>query len=197
MIRKPPNERHDSRAMGMMYQWGRKDPFLGAVAYESNSQVVYDGLNYGSVEAGEETSTLSYATRNPSKAIMGQADGDGDWLSEHDNTLWGEVKTIYDPCPRGWKVPSRPIYQDKVVSSVFDCGMEMDGIWYPASGFHHPISFNLNQVGNEGHYWYATPSDNGHSYTFYFSSDNQTVDLVNHTDAKSQLNTIRCIEDDE
>lgn len=188
------NTMYDSRAMGMMYQWGRKDPFLGAVFYDSNSQVLYSGT-HGSVEASNETSTLFYSLRNPAMAIMDEADGDGDWLIEHENALWGEEKTMYDPCPRGWKVPSRPVFQEHSVESVYQYGMQMDGVWYPATGFRHSVSFNLNRVGQEGHYWYVTPKDDGHAYSFFFDSDNQTVDLTNHDSPKAQLNAIRCVED--
>ena len=189
------NTMYDSRAMGMMYQWGRKDPFMGAVAYDSNTQAMYEG-EYGSVEASAENSTLLYSLRNPNKAIMDEADGDGDWLLEHENALWGAEKTMYDPCPRGWKVPSRPIYNEHSVTSQFQYGLNMDGIWYPATGFHHSVSFNLNQVGQEGHYWYSTPKDDGNAYSFFFDSGHETVDLANHASPKAQLNAIRCMKDE-
>ena len=195
------NTAYDSRAMGMMYQWGRKDPFMGAVAYDSNTQVVYEAYNYGeygTAEASTETSTLSYATKHPGLAIMDSSDGDGDWLDEHNNALWGETKTMYDPCPRGWKVPARPIYNEHTVSSKYQYGMEMDGIWYPAAGYHHSVSFNLNSVGFEGHYWYATPKDDGNAYSLYFNSTEgeETLDLTNQATPKAQLNSIRCVKDE-
>lgn len=190
------NTKYDSRAMGMMYQWGRKDPFMGASAYDSNSQAVYDG-EHGSVKASAENSKLIYSLRNPSKAIMDDG-GDGDWLSSHENALWGEDKTIYDPCPPGWKVPARPVFNTlHSVTSVFSYGLQMDGIWYPAAGFHHYVSFNLNKVGNEGHYWYSTPKDDGHAYSFFFDAPNKTVDLANHYTPKAQLNAIRCMKDEQ
>ncbi len=195
------NTTYDSRAMGMMYQWGRKDPFMGAIAYDSNTQAVYEAYSYaeyGSAEASAETSTLSYAVRHPGLAIMDSPEGDGDWLDEHENALWGEEKTIYDPCPRGWKVPTRPVYDEHSVSCRYQYGMEMDGIWYPAAGYHHSVSFNLNSVGQEGHYWYATPKDDGTAYSLYFNSreGEETLDLVNHATPKAQLNSIRCVKDE-
>ena len=193
------NTMYDSRAMGMMYQWGRKDPYMGAAAYDSNSEVLYEAYNsaeYGSVEASASSSTLAYALRHPGYAIMDEASGDGDWLDEHENALWGEEKTLFDPCPPGWIVPPRPIYNNHSVSSQYQYGMQMDGIWYPATGFHHPVSFNLNKVGMEGHYWYSTPKDDGHAYSFFFDSDNETVDLANHYSAKAQANAVRCMKDE-
>lgn len=190
------NTMYDSKAMGMMYQWGRKDPYLGAVAYDSNSQVVYESREYGYVEASQATSTLAYSLRHPGKAIMDEESGDGDWLEEHENALWGDSKTMYDPCPQGWKVPSRPIYNEHSVTCVYQYGLLMNDIWYPATGFHHCVSFNLNCVGLEGHYWFATPKDDGNAYSFFFDSANETVDLSNHYSPKAQLNAIRCMKDE-
>lgn len=197
------NEMNVSKSMGMMYQWGRKDPFMGAIAYDSNSQAIYqtyDAYNaeYGFLNASEQNSTLLNSLRNPAKAIMDEDEGDGDWLIEHENALWGNTKTMYDPCPPGWKVPSRPIYDSKSVTSIYNYGLSMDGIWYPATGYHHRVSFNLNNVGQEGHYWYATPKDDGNAYSFYFNSTtgNETVDLANHYTPKAQLNAIRCVKDE-
>ena len=127
---------------------------------------------------------------------MDEAEGDGDWLDEHENALWGAAKTFYDPCPPGWKVPARPIYGEHSVSSVYLYGMEMDGVWYPATGYRHRVSSNLNEVGREGHYWYSTPRDDGHAYSFYFNSGSTTVDLANHYSPKAQLNAIRCMKDE-
>ena len=189
------NTKYDGRAMGLTYQWGRKDPYMGAVAYDSNSPFYCSG-EYGIVEPSASTSTLAYAIRHPGYAILDEAGGDGDWLDEHENALWGEEKTIFDPCPPGWKVPSRPIYNSHSVSSQFQYGMQMDGIWYPANGFRHPVSFNLNNVGLEGHYWYSTAKDDCHAYSFFFDSDNETVDLANHYSAKAQANAVRCMKDE-
>lgn len=192
------NAQNTSQSMGMMYQWGRKDPFMGAVAFDSNSQVVYETYSqaeYGSVEASESTSNLAYSLRHPGIAVMDEINGDGDWLSQHNNALWGPAKTMYDPCPPGWKVPSRPIYNNKVVASEYNYGMLMNDVWYPAAGFHHSYSFNLNEVGKEGHYWYATPASDGSAYAFYFNSRDKVVDLANHADPKAQCNSVRCMKE--
>ena len=39
--------------------------------------------------------------------VLGSADNDYDWLyTSHDDNLWSsEQKSIYDPCPRGWRIP--------------------------------------------------------------------------------------------
>jgi hypothetical protein len=93
---------NDPKALGLFYQWGRKDPFLGS---SSISQPLYaiSTRNLKVITNTPETATLSFATANPHKFIL--ANEGGDWLATKDNSLWGSTKTIYDPCPAGWRVP--------------------------------------------------------------------------------------------
>lgn len=85
-------------ADGMFYQWGRKDPFVG--------KGKFIGDKPDPVSSRSSTGTIAYATQHPTTFILANPDN-GDWL--YTGTIsdrWGEAKTIYDPCPEGWKVPS-------------------------------------------------------------------------------------------
>ena len=53
--------------------------------------------------------------------ILGVEESGYDWLySDHDNELWGAVKTVYDPCPKGWKVPDKDVYADFMIGDDHD-----------------------------------------------------------------------------
>ena len=186
-----------SESLGLMYQWGRKDPFLCARAWDSNAQAEFWGTNE-SVDASAETSTLQYAISHPTSFIEGSTN----WLATALNGLWGPVKTIYDPCPPGWKVPSRPVWSSAHATvAEYDPvskGLTMDGKWYPAAGYRYSESFNHHNVGLEGHYWYATDHDDGTAHAFYFyyeSSTTTDIDLNGHTDKKAQANSVRCVRE--
>ncbi len=70
----------------------------------------------------------------------------GDWTSPSDDDLWGGVsfkKSIYDPCPPGWKVPvcdadgATPYDWLQYTSMTWDNtnhGATQDGQWFPATG---------------------------------------------------------------
>lgn len=97
-------------SFGMTYQWGRKDPFPGAGTIgddDDNATVAGVAL---SVTEGDDTTdeckiTLEQSIQNPT--LMGHSQG-ADWLVPFDNTLWqNAMKTIYDPCPPGYRVPAR------------------------------------------------------------------------------------------
>lgn len=108
---------------GLLYQWGRKDPFpssrLAKQAPDSpyptqNNKPIYDkGGNV--IDAAKENreslhNNLQKSVSNPSVFYYSN-DGLGDWLTansnEQNDNLWSaDSKSLYDPCPEGWKVPS-------------------------------------------------------------------------------------------
>lgn len=108
---------------GLLYQWGRKDPFVSGKEWDSTTQYpMYDAKDKYVEFSAEETSAtigkIEYATANPTVFIKGTKDSDFDWLfAARNNTLWGNAytgtsgvtaekgtKSIYDPCPAGWMV---------------------------------------------------------------------------------------------
>lgn len=100
---------------GLYYQWGRKDPFIGPSSYNfanGTAATIYNGKNSGvvalPVASSAETGTLDYARLNPQIFIYGVGDSAYDWLwSAHATDLWtapGTAKSLYDPCPAGWRV---------------------------------------------------------------------------------------------
>ena len=89
-------------SFGLTYQWGRKDPFVGAKRVNSGSNALVAGVE---LSVADGTITVAESIANPT--LLGHTD-DADWLPEPDNTLWAdEGKTIYDPCPPGYRVPAR------------------------------------------------------------------------------------------
>ncbi len=179
-----------SQSLGLMYQWGRKDPYLSAVAFDSNNTCSFIG-NHECVSYDSVNATVEYAVIFPYKAMNAKDETHTDWLAVPDNSLWGAEKTMYDPCPPGWKVPSRPHWEgEQTFSGTFDYGLNLQGVYFPASGIRNFTSFNLNEVGKEGHYWYANPKDDGTAYSFYF--DNSSINIGNNADYKAQCNSIRC-----
>ena len=174
----------DVGALGLLYQWGRKDPFLNSSSI-SSSTVAKSTISWPSaVESTSSNGTIAYATANPTTFITYNS-SNYDWYytgsSSTDNTRWttsAKTKSIYDPCPSGWRVPdggSNGVWSKAVgSSSSFDYtynssnkGMNFSGkfgsastIWYPASGFRHNLDGGLRNVGSSGDYWSASPLDN-------------------------------------
>ncbi len=99
-------------SFGLHYEWGRKDPFVGARSITDNSFAKVSGA---SISIGYEM-TLAETIANPTQyAVYTSTDSWGNWLTPYDATLWqDDTKTMYDPCPVGYKVPkyssSQPLH---------------------------------------------------------------------------------------
>ena len=118
-------KKYDAGALGLLYQWGRKDPFVNADGTESSVYVAKYDIDGNRVrEVSEERPTypssdyestnLQLAIQNPTIFYTAPSSSYPvqDWLTDdaqrQDHDLWGGVsgyKTKYDPCPEGWKVP--------------------------------------------------------------------------------------------
>lgn len=202
------NGKHVGTGLGLLYQWGRKDPFFGPFEYTSPSIVSYrqesEKFELLADNRTATTGTVSYATYHPTHFIYRGGEDDGNWLNESVAGLWGEEKTMYDPCPPGWKVPIAPHWNSaKTAIGTFEIGLSTTAkdkngtettVWYPASGYLNGNSKNIDQVGFEGHYWYASPRDAGTAYSFKFDKDN--IILNSNYDEKAQGNSVRCVKDE-
>ena len=105
---------------GLNYEWGRKDPFPGAKDYSktsNNRKTVYPDII--STVTSQDGQAITWATALPYVYIWGSGSGSGaeDWLKlesgkPQDGNLWGnegttKPKTIYDPCPYGYRTPGQ------------------------------------------------------------------------------------------
>ncbi len=116
-------------SMGLLYQWGRKDPFIGAGYSNDNFKdtgvlpVVHYYEDWG-VQSGaaiamndqaipttiQHPTRLVYGGGNSSPTGLSSIPGYGGYLWGTNNGLSTTVKdlgskTIYDPCPVGYRVP--------------------------------------------------------------------------------------------
>ena len=186
----------DVGAFGLLYQWGRKDPFLGSYSISDDVEAKSTISWPSEVESTSSTGTISYATAHPTTFITWN-DSNFDWYypgsSSTDDTRWttsDKTKSIYDPCPAGWRVPDggdNGVWSKARGSSSYfnhtynssNKGMNFSGkfgsastIWYPASGSLYGSVGRLSNVGNEGYCWSASPSSyKSYDLTFDYDSD--------------------------
>lgn len=111
---------------GLYYQWGRKDPSMGPPSY-NYSQINLMCAPYYDFSSERHTSaevkqiaapTMRDGVENPMYLVLPTAKTQSyefNWLDVNNNVLWGcvmqgndisVVKTIYDPCPFGYRVPA-------------------------------------------------------------------------------------------
>lgn len=126
---------------GLYYQWGRKDPFPYPATCQDivkRADAVYaEGFEYAvseprnaAAESPYDVMTVEWAIAHPTTFMNDAMYEDweewasrADWHYPNHPNLWGNVttnknnisrvsqKSIYDPCPPGWKVPSPEDFQ--------------------------------------------------------------------------------------
>ena len=178
----------DITSFGLMYQWGRKDPFRGAgelvSAENGKSSLISTTAKWpDAVVSDKTTGTIEYAVSHPMTFII-ENSNNSDWFYtdewNSDDTRWQSGKTVYDPCPAGWRVPdggsdgiwarAMGITDDYFESTggwdTGHSGVDFsktdkplatgETVWYPYEGLIYSDSGNLSLALDLGGYWSVT-----------------------------------------
>ena len=290
---------------GMLYQWGRKDPFppsqsregnnkdyiddftgyhyandntttVGKTAEEDNSKLFHSLAGNNNNFASQEKA-ISYTIQNPTVFLCGTKEtyphkgekksseqyadtrdnyhNEGDWLPSgvHDNKLWGGLdpnddgtmkrytmrsgsnqahiydnygneKSIFDPCPSGWRVPpgdlwlgftstgENPTSYDQINTNIPDneshtgAGMYLFmNAWkqgttsfFPTQGTRIPNG-EIIRTGQCGNYHNATTDDNNRVNILHVHRKQDLFHVFEVTYSmyyvKSTGGPVRCVRD--
>lgn len=185
-------------ARGLNYEWGRKDPFPGAVSDDTKSSldrlsvVPDDAIKNVKEQNGK---TIEWTIQNPSSYVSGSDNsGKEDWYndgsddSKQNNALWGDgaEKSIYDPCPYGYRVPSKSAVDGLVAEVKKGAFVKWDGVtisgvaYFPFSGWwqrkHNDVE--LCNVGTQGRLWSCTAHETANTaYVFHYQETNSLVQV--------------------
>ena len=195
----------DVGAFGLLYQWGRKDPFMGACATSGTTLAA----STGSWTTVTSSQTIDYAEENPMTFI-----GSGEWCigtgvydSDYTKRWMESVKTMCDPCPVGYRVPKGGNDGFWATAKVKSMGYSSNGgiywtfadgetsAWYPAVGYRSFDSGALINVGSLGYCWSASPdpSDRGHAYYLYFHSNGKVFPAYDN--GRGYGYSVRCVRE--
>jgi hypothetical protein len=163
-------------ARGLYYQWGRKDPTPSTGSVPT-------------IATSTSTGTVLYSIQHPDKFITGNSSTVYDWLyAARNHFLWGHNagKTVYDPCPAGWRVPvnsgpsimtspwygpSNPGFTEGDLGGVDWSDPPGSGnAFYPAAGFRTSAIGAFADKGRFTNYWSASPYSFVSSAHFSYAS---------------------------
>ena len=150
--------------IGLLYQWGRKDPFMGASSFSSSASLALSTGTWSTASGG----SIALAEANPMTFYTYTRLSNGSWSSE---------KTAYDPCPEGWRVPDGGVNglwaKAMMKTESFSDGSlkaekglnfantmgEDETIYYPLSGYLVDFRLELSGVGGQGYCWSCSPDE--------------------------------------
>ncbi len=193
-----------SQGYGTYYQWGRKDAFKGTGApadanvYDISGSTVTGFTYYNSTEATiadniKNPTTFYFVSSNPSTARYYNM-----WDARQtsaDNIVTATVKTVYDPSPAGFCVPTGNLWC-YMANGTYSTDGRSDSNWdsankgktwsattysstttgsdlfFPASGVRGSSSGSLINVGSSSYYWSASANTDRSGRYLYFYSRN-------------------------
>ena len=187
---------------GKLYQWGRKY----GQGYNGDATVP-------TIEEGGISAIIGQDKSNSNVFFTSTSEFNYDWLYPQDNKLWNSgsesnpIKTEYDPCPDGWRVPTyaeldelNNSYSVWTTDENGQSGYWFSGpnsytatvpqVFFPAAGIRYFDYGDANFRGDCGRYW-SSRSDYG-AYVLYFGSDYLYMDSLDRANGCS----VRCVKDE-
>lgn len=166
----------ESAGTPLYYQWGRKDPFYRYATFNLPPENVVEGTVHPTPNYSGYASVAT-AINHPTTFYYG-ASNSSNWDTNTNSDridLWrDDTKTIYDPCPYGWKVMS-----GSNISSAIDNGLAIGTLNFGSWG-----SLAVAPAGSimaaESYHW----TSHG-----WLNSGNLRLDYMNHQGALYQVGT--------
>lgn len=219
----------------------RSDFYREGTIYEpvltSGGTSISDRVVTYAYNAADESKNVRFTVKNPMVFIRGGSK----WTSDDDdlasgaaagytNYYWNDrkfwlhtdsgsqnilemKKSIYDPCPAGWKLPVPEIYNNFVRQVGSELTYTVDAsyaglyyypegyenaattgrIYYPLTGYREYTSGNLMYVDVLGQIWMATFKNTTIAYRFSYGNN---ALIINREWYKPEANTVRCIREE-
>ena len=190
----------DPTSYGMMYQWGRKDPFTAAGTFNGSNPATYAGAPE---ELAPGQISLEESIANP--RLLGHINN-GDWCLISSDEYWADAeKTIYDPCPPGYRVSQKNMaapFWSADLSTQAGWSINVAAGWlrigtpdaavFPIAGYRDDYGVDgLAKVGVRTLYWTSQASSEAKGPGADLRSDKGTY--VFGSAPKARLGSVRCV----
>ena len=203
----------ESMGYNTYYQWGRKDAFIpgSGVSYDDSNHVVYNIRNEevtGITYTQSTTATIADDIKNPTLFYYNESN-DGPCNTTYYN-MWdaqqtskgyivsgndvnyypistATVKTVYDPCPAGFCVPTSKLYyyiessRENFSWDGTNYGRKLTtvtpNLFFPATGYRESSTYGKSNIISNGSfalYCSASPHSDNNAWRLGFDKDYDT-----------------------
>ena len=224
----PGGESDASSAFGCFYQFGRKDPF------PADGTVTSIGADMtGAPGEGTIKRNIRYSIHHPETFING---GNNNWTTYEtegailgrQNAYWNDPgrdahsddpseaafdyceagKSVYDPCPYGWRVPAMKVWSGFSTATVqwttapvkalyyypegYDPSAPKGSLFFPSPGYRRP---SRQDSGTNGYYWTDDPGSATYARGLrFYASGGMTLSSIGVSNYyRSSGYPVRCI----
>ncbi len=185
------NAKNDFNAYGCLYQWGRGNDGHASITYTMGQEDGW-GNNAGTAVNGS-TNTLSNSD-NPGNALFIKSGTNlpYDWRSPKNNNLWQGATGINNPCPAGYRVPTRTEFAAEVTAySITNGTAAYNSIHkFPLAGDRAFDSSSVRDQGVDAMYWTSTAGTN-QSYSISIQAGGVYANVEN---GRAGGYSVRCIK---
>ena len=194
---------------GKLYQWGRKygQGYSGQI-FDNSDAHTYSDASVPIIKEGGISLANGTHTSNSNVFFASSSDFDFDWVYPQNDKLWNygtedkPVKTEYDPCPNGWRVPTyielkdlSENYSTRASNVLGQLGLWFSGpnfyssevpqLFLPAAGYLTGVKGIGLERGYFGNYWSSKPE----SFLFF------TGEINGGSGIRANGFSVRCVQE--
>ena len=192
-------------SFGLLYEWGRKDPFPGLGVVSGTGAITVAGTEMTSQVA---PMTVEEAIKNPTVYVI-KNETSKDWLPEITDEvgkLWGETeKSVYDPCPVGYMLPQRNTScgfwdsgtnlndRDYFALDADNCCYTVGSMIFPLSGYIDEGGEGQKKAGSRTIVWSArwdSGTENGYGMYGYIDDG---IKFKRAGQVRTRGGSVRCV----
>ncbi len=168
----------DAAAYGYIYQWGR-----ATEGHEDRNSTTTSTI---------ATTAVPDASNEWDSLFITPGSSPYDWLTPQDNTLWQGESGTNNPCPSGFRLPTKEEWEAERSSWSGNnaAGAFASPLKLPLGGYRSRVSGSISDAGSSGYYWCSTISGMQAHYLVFYS-----IDAFIQSHDRSRGFSVRCIKD--
>ena len=203
---------------GKLYQWGRKygQGYDGPIYDEEGYHIgISSDISEPELDDGPVSLAEGQSESNADIFYCEVAEMTADWCTPSDDRLWNSgtevnpVKAEYDPCPYGWRVPTRTelsqltenysswTTDENGQKGYWFCGTTpytetVPQVFFPAAGERISAGVDIYR-DSYGYYWSSSPYSDDLAFFAVFYSGDAPVDNK-HAHGRASGCSVRCVQ---